>query len=496
MFEKIVLIKECQLSKTGKGVFFRNSFNRTVSVSWTFLEGFNINIDNYEKLNGAAITLGNQGIMYGRIIAKGVEDIIFDPDSTFIKTKKELIKSNKEKEITLSSVNPSSAEEFLVSSIKLDEYQKKAFEMIRNNKISIITGFAGTGKSSTVRAISEKLSLEGWEISRVAPTGKASKVIGGNTIHSWLLPILEIKGAIIKIVGFKKESMEENECLIIDESSMIDNKLWEEVKKVWNSSKGIENKKIIFVGDQGQLKPVGEGEPFLENIEKGIFPLTELKTIHRLKDNNEIIDFVTEIRETGRINTSNNYKDISFITKNEAFNIISKNPSTQMLTPLRNYTQGSLSINRNIKALVKTNGAPIFKTLVYSTELSGWENHTEVHPNDKIIVVKNLWEWDVTNGTTAVLIGKEKAKLYNHVKKTSITRMCYKFLNTVSGKYFFLPANKNTKQNIELAYAITIHKSQGSEYNDIIIYLDGRQINERMLYTAVTRARKSIKFVL
>ncbi|MCK5866881.1 MAG: ATP-dependent RecD-like DNA helicase [Mycoplasmataceae bacterium] len=498
MFERVILIKDCQLSKTGKGVFFRNTLNRTVSVSWLLLEEFNINVDNYKKLNEATITIPpkKQSFMYGRLIAKGIEDINFDPDANFVEISKEAIQARIANEKKDAFINPSSSKEFLVNSITLDEYQQKAFNMIKSNKISIITGFAGTGKSATVRTISEKLSLEGWEISRVAPTGKASKVIGGNTIHSWLLPILEINGAKIKIVGFKKDNMDENECLIIDEASMIDDELWEEVKRVWNGSKHISKKKIIFVGDQGQLKPVGEGEPFLNNIEKGIFPLTELKTIHRIKDNNEIIDFVTEVRATGRINRNKKYENISFINKNEAFDIVSKNHSTQMLTPLRNFASGSLSINKKIKELVETNGKPIFKTLVYSNEDEGWVNHTEVHPNDKIIIVKNLWEWDVTNGTTAILIGKERTKLYNHIKKTNMSRECYKFLNTVSGEYFFLPSNKKTRQNIELAYAITIHKSQGSEYNDVIIFLEGKKIEKRMLYTAVTRARKSLKFVL
>ena len=498
MFERVILIKDCQLSKTGKGVFFRNQQGRTVSVSWLLLEEFNINMDNYEKLNDSTITFppGKQSFMYGRLIAKGIDSINYDPASDFIQASEDVIKERRIKEKKDAFVNPSSAEEISVNTISLDEHQLKAFEMIKSSKISIITGFAGTGKSSTVRTISEKLALEGWEISRVAPTGKASKVIGGNTIHSWLLPILEITGAKVKIVGFKKDSMDENECLIIDEASMIDTELWEEIKRVWNGSKYITKKKIIFVGDQGQLKPVGEGEPFLDNIERGIFPLTELKTIHRIKDNNEIIDFVSEIRATGRMDINKKYENISFISKDEAFNIVSKNASTQMLTPLRNYASGSLNINKNIKALVETTGKPIFKTLVYSNESGGWVDHTEVHPSDKVIIVKNLWEWDVTNGTTAILVGKEKAKLYNHVKKTTISRDCYKFLNTVSGEYFYLPSNKTTRRNIELAYAITIHKSQGSEYNDVIIYLDGRKIEKRMLYTAVTRARKTLKFVL
>ena len=498
MFERVILISDCQLSKTGKGIFFRNQAGRTVSVSWILLEEFDIHANNYQKLNNSTITIppGKQSFMYGRLIAKAIEGINCDPDSDFVETSKKIIEERLEQDKKDVFINPPSSTNFLVDSIILDQYQQKAFDMIKSNKISIITGFAGTGKSATVRTISEKLALEGWEISRVAPTGKASKVIGGNTIHSWLMPILEINGAKVKIVGFKKDSMEENECLIVDEASMIDDELWEEVKRVWNGSKHIERKKIIFVGDQGQLKPVGDGEPFLDNIQKSIFPLTELKTIHRIKDNNEIIDFVSEIRETGRIDINKKYNHISFITKQEAFNIVSQNPSIQMLTPLRNYAAGSLNINKNIKALVKTDHRYIFKTLVYSNESNGWINHTEVHSNDKIIIIKNLWEWDVTNGTTAVLIGEEKARLYNHIKKTTITRKCYKFLNTVSREYFYLPSNKTTRQNIELAYAITIHKSQGSEYNDVIIYLDGRKLEKRMLYTAVTRARKSLKFVL
>ena len=489
-----MIISRPKLSKSGKGLFFPNEQDRNVSVSWMLLAHFEINEENYKRLNGATLVVpaGSMGRLYGTFLVKAIEDIIFSESPEEYEERKEVVK----KKIEEARPETKNFISFSVGEIELDEHQQKAYEMIKNNKISMITGYAGTGKSSTVRVISERLMKEGWNISRVAPTGKASKVIGGNTVHSWLEPILRTSGSYVEIIGFKKDTMTEDECLIVDESSMMDDELWEEVKKVWNGSSDIDNKKIIFVGDQGQLKPVGDGEPFLRSIKNKTFPMTELKTIHRVKGNDEIMNFVNKIRSDGTMAIKDTYKNISFITKNEAFREVANNTSIQMLTPLRNYSSGSLNINKEIKELINVSTKEVFKTIIFSKEVSNWVDHTPVHVNDKIIIVKNLWEWDVTNGTTAIFIGKEKARIYNHVKHTSMMRQCFKFLNTTNDEIFYLPINKDTRRNIELAYAITIHKAQGSEFDDVIVFLNGRKVDKRMLYTAVTRAKKTLKFVL
>ena len=117
---------------------------------------------------------------FGILYARDVHDIVFPENPAPFKIFPPFAKKSPKagiKELVESK-------KFSVKKIALDKHQLKAFEMVETNKISMITGFAGTGKSSTVRVISDKLAIDGWNISRVAPTGKASKVIGGNTIHS------------------------------------------------------------------------------------------------------------------------------------------------------------------------------------------------------------------------------------------------------------------------------------------------------------------------
>ncbi|CAM9135420.1 ATP-dependent RecD-like DNA helicase [Mycoplasma marinum] len=386
-------------------------------------------------------------------------------------------------------------------SFDLDTSQKEAHDKSIDNKFSIINGYAGTGKSVVVKMISNTLEADGWIVSRLSPTGRAAQLINGKTIHSWLEPIVKkVSNGQFEMDGFSKTMMEEKECLIIDEASMIDNEIWHEIIRVWNNSKTIIDKKIILVGDEGQLEPVGDGTPFLDYINKDTTPITNLKILHRNKDNAKMSIFAEEVRKNGRINRSQATDSIVFITEEEAVDKVI-NESLQMITPKRNGYIGSLEINRKIKnKMHKDDLEPVFFTYIWQQkpQSSYWDRvpDTPVHINDKIIVIKNMWEWNITNGTTGIFIGEEKIKLYNHgTKQYSKNKMCYKFMNPETKKIFYLPQNINTKIKLELAYAITIHKAQGSEYDSLILFLNGQFVNKKMLYTAVTRAKKLLYIV-
>ncbi|NQZ66281.1 MAG: AAA family ATPase [Mycoplasmatales bacterium] len=375
--------------------------------------------------------------------------------------------------------------------IDLDEYQKKAINMVLKNEISAISGFAGTGKSLTIQEISYQLENLNWNISRIAPTGRAAQIIKGKTIHSWLEPIIiEKPGGKIEILGFSKNQINEKECVIVDEASMINDEIWDEIMRIWDNSQNLKNKKIVFVGDPGQLEPIGHGKPFMNFLSQVDSIKTELINIHRSKNGSGILDMSKFVREKGYLDTWKEYPNIKFITKKEAIEMVAKNSDIQMITPRRNMSEGSLDLNIKIKELMNINDKPDFYSMIWNDSLKKYENHSPIHLNDKIIIVKNMWEWNITNGTTGIYLGKIKRRLFNHVKKSSSQiRNCYKFINPETKKEFYLPINKKTRSQIELAYAITIHKAQGSEYKTPILYFSRRWIESKMLYTAITRAK-------
>ncbi len=378
--------------------------------------------------------------------------------------------------------------------VELDEYQEKASKMVMENQLSVISGYAGTGKSLTIQEISRRLENKGWNISRIAPTGRASQIIKGRTIHSWLEPIVvEKAGGKIEILGFSKDRIDEMECVIVDESSMINYEIWNEVMRVWNNSQSLTNKKLVFVGDPGQLEPIGDGKPFIELLEDQNSPHTQLKNIHRSKTGNGIIDMSSFVRHKGYLDVWNKYSNVKFISKTEAIEMVARNTDIQMITPRRNSSEGSLDLNIKIKEKMNVDKPAEFFTLVWDEKTRKYQNHSPVNLNDKVIIVKNLWEWNITNGTTGIYKGKFKKRIHNHVKN-SITnkRSFYKFLNPETKREFYLPANTKTRSQMELAYAITIHKAQGSEYKTPILYFSKRWIEPKMLYTAITRAKEFI----
>ncbi|WKX02285.1 ATP-dependent DNA helicase [Candidatus Mycoplasma mahonii] len=392
-------------------------------------------------------------------------------------------------------------EMFAIGNInELDTFQKNAYDNALNLSELIITGFAGSGKSHLIKHISNQLKAEGWNVSRIAPTGKASQVILGKTIHSWLEPIIkEITPWKYEILGFKRSQVQAKECLIIDESSMIDDELWGELQRVWNNSIKITDKKMIFVGDPAQLEPVGEGKPFIEAILDKKMSYFPLKQIHRTQKTDilSIQDMGQFVRKNGHLDPRNEYQGISYISKDEAFNKIIKDNSHIMITPRRNYHNGTIEINNIIKERFALKlHTESFYTQVWSDEMEAFVNKTPVHLNDKIIVIKNMWHWNITNGTTGLFLGEEKVRIYDHINKTFAPfKSCYKFISQDTQSIFYLPTNKFTRAAIELAYAITIHKSQGSEYNNVILYLPTGKVSKKMLYTAVTRAKKHLYIV-
>ena len=389
---------------------------------------------------------------------------------------------------------------------KLGEKQRIALDMVMKNSISIINGYAGTGKSFTIHFITKKLKRQGWIVSRTAPTGRAAKKINGKTIHSWLIPILEDVNNSFKIIGFEKEFFKTKECLIIDESSMLDDELFDKVMEIYNNSFS-KNKKIIFVGDVEQLEPVGRGKPFLKMIENKQFPITTLDKIFRTK--NDIVQFANEIRQgTKTINQFDGYQNVKNSKLKDILNNFLLNyKSYQIISPFNKYENGTINMNKKIQKILLNNGTLIEKAFksfkwVLKNKKPTLEEDVQFYINDKILFTKNLWGTPIRNGTIAILKNIE-AKSINYLiwkhKISWIKDYRVLFLEDLdTGKEIEIPL-EIVKTNCVLGYSISVHKAQGSEYKEICYILTPDQLTNfvsvKMHYTAITRAKKMVHII-
>lgn len=379
--------------------------------------------------------------------------------------------------------------------MKLDKYQNKALEHAKNNQITFINGYAGSGKSAVSLEIEKALKLEGWNIDKVAPTGKAAIKIQGKTIHSWLIPEIEedIYGNI-KMIGFKKDFMDQKTCLIIDESSMIDNEIWKYIMRVFNNTQG--EKKIIFVGDGGQLEPVGDGTPFINNLINNKDLTITLKGSHRQANGNDINKVANAIRMDKQIDfTPKNVKNIS---RYEAIRMVMEDyEKRQYIAPMKKGESGVENINNQIQSLRE------LTEFAYNTVK--WENindkwtivkDKDIFIGDKIVVIKNMPSLNLFNGTIGIIIRKGIKKIMNY--RTSMMEPKLGFYLKVGDKEEFI-TSKLASKSTDLAYALTVHKMQGSEVKEIFFATTEDQAfmlsNKKLVYTAITRASENVWLV-
>ena len=389
----------------------------------------------------------------------------------------------------------------------LAEKQKKAIKMVMENRISIINGYAGTGKTFTVFYITKKLQNQGWIVSKTAPTGRAAKKISDKTIHSWLLPVLEQTKNSFKIIGFIKERFERKECLIVDESSMLDDKLFDKIMEIYHNSTFNKNKKIIFVGDSEQLEPVGKGKPFINIIKNKNFPITTLIKIFRTK--NDIVNFANEIRKgTKNINQFQGYKNVKKVKLEDVLSKFLLNyKSFQIISPFNRFKNGTIKLNQKIQKILLKNETlreKAFKSYkwVEKNKKLILEEDIQFYLNDKILFTKNLWGTPIKNGTVAVLKNiQQKTRTYlklNHeINWAKDNRVL--FLEDLDTKKEIEVPVEIVKTNCTLGYSISVHKAQGSEYKEVCYILTPDQLKNfisiKMHYTALTRAKKMVYII-
>ena len=393
---------------------------------------------------------------------------------------------------------------------ELDEMQKQAVASAAQHGLFILTGGPGTGKTTTINAIIRYFEEEGAELRLAAPTGRAAKRMTeatgyeAQTIHRLLelngLPEGEQEG---RAVHFDRNSENplEADVIIIDEMSMVDISLMYSLLLAVTAGT-----RLILVGDENQLPSVGPGNVLRDIIRSGCFPVVELKKIFRQASESDIVVNAHKINRGEQVTINNKSRDFFFLKRYDADIIIrvvialiqeklpryvdAKPYEIQVLTPMR---KGLLGVERLNQILQRYLNPPDEKK---KEKEIGQRLFRE---GDKVMQVKNNYqlEWEIL-GRYKIPVDKGVG-VFNG--DTGIMTEINEFAETATVEFEDgRQAQYSFKQleELELAYAVTIHKSQGSEYPAVILpILSGPRMlmNRNLLYTAVTRARKCVTVV-
>lgn len=391
--------------------------------------------------------------------------------------------------------------------LQLDNMQKMAVLEAERNGVLVITGGPGTGKTTTINTIIKYFEYENLDIRLAAPTGRAAKRMSeatgqeAQTIHR----LLELTGVPDGNVSARFERNETNpietDVIIIDEMSMVDINLINSLLKAV-----LPGTRLILVGDVNQLPSVGPGNVLKDIIRSHCFNVVMLTKIFRQALESAIVTNAHKINDGEALNLEHKTPDFFCLKRYDAQSIIGvmgalirdKLPPNvhatpyeiQVLTPMR---KGELGVERLNTVLQNFLNPP-------SQEKREKEAHGLIfREGDKVMQIKNNYqlEWEITSGY-GVTIDKGVG-VFNG--DTGIIKSINLFSEQMTvefdeGRKIIYPFAQ--LDELELAYAMTIHKSQGSEYPAVIIpLLTGPRMlfNRNILYTAVTRAKKCVAIV-
>ncbi len=391
-------------------------------------------------------------------------------------------------------------------SMKLDELQMQAvMECIRNG-LFILSGGPGTGKTTTINMIIRYFEAEGLDIYLAAPTGRAAKRMTeatgfeARTIHR----LLELNSALsdenTKKVSFEKneENPLEADVIIIDEMSMVDIQLFHSLLKAV-----MPGTRLILVGDVNQLPSVGPGQVLRDIMSSGVFPMVVLQKIFRQAGESDIVVNAHRINKGEQIALDNKSRDFFLLERNDV-NVIYKHMiqliqdklppyvnatpyDIQVLTPMRKGPLGCETLNGILQQYLNP---PDNKKREY---VSGESIYRE---GDKVMQIKNNYqlEWEIVS-RYGIPIDKgvgvfngDMGRIVEINENASCLVVEYDEQKRVTYPFALL-------EELELSYAITIHKSQGSEYPAVILPLLGGPrmlFNRNLLYTGITRARNCV----
>ena len=390
--------------------------------------------------------------------------------------------------------------------MQLDEHQVQAVKEAVRNGLLVITGGPGTGKTTTINTIIRYFEMEGMDIFLAAPTGRAAKRMTeatgfeAKTIHR----LLELNSALseddTRKANFERnqENPLEADVVIIDEMSMVDIQLFQALLKAI-----LPGTRLILVGDVDQLPSVGPGQVLRDLMNSRAFSTVTLEKIFRQAGQSDIVVNAHRINRGEQITLDNKSKDFFLLERNDV-NVIYKHMiqliqdmlpryvgatsfDIQVLTPMRKGSLGCETLNEILQRYLNP-ADPHKKEHAYG--------NTVFREGDKVMQIKNNYqiEWEIV-GRFNIPIDKGMG-VFNgdmgRVKEINDT-MSTLLVEFDDGRRVNYPFS--ALEELELSYAITIHKSQGSEYPAVILPLLGGPrmlFNRNLLYTGITRARNCV----
>ena len=394
------------------------------------------------------------------------------------------------------------------SRIELDRMQRRAVTEAVKNGLLIITGGPGTGKTTTINAIIRYFETEDMEILLAAPTGRAAKRMTETTGYEALTihRLLEPNSAPTEdreqaMFERNEDNPLEADVVIIDEMSMVDISLMYALLKAVSVGT-----RLILVGDINQLPSVGPGCVLKDIIRAGRYPVVMLEKIFRQASESDIIVNAHKINRGEPVALDNNSRDFFFLKRDDP-NIIlrvvlaliqEKLPKyvdatpydIQVLTPMR---KGALGVDRLNEVLQRYLNPP-------SSEKAEKETVKGLlREGDKVMQIKNNYqmEWEATN-QYGIAIDKGMGIFNGDMGVVRRIDLVAETVEVIFDDYRTVTYEYGQLEELELAYAVTIHKSQGSEYPAVVLpLLTGPKmlLNRNLLYTAVTRAKSCVTVV-
>lgn len=389
--------------------------------------------------------------------------------------------------------------------IRLDEKQKHAIVQAACQGLLVLTGGPGTGKTTTINAMIRYFEQEDLTMMMAAPTGRAAKRMQeatgyeASTIHR----MLELNGEPGNHSYFERneDNPLEADVVIIDEMSMVDIHLIHALLKAV-----LPGTRLILVGDSNQLPSVGPGNVLKDMIRAGSFPVVELTRVFRQAEESDIIMNAHRINRGERIALNNKSRDFFFLKRQDVKTItgvvvylvrdklpdyVDASPfDIQVLTPMR---KGELGVERLNQVLQ-------YYLNPASPEKKEKESRGIIfREGDKVMQTRNNYRMEWKIYSRRGFVREEGVGIFNgdmgiiREINTFSEKVVIEFDEGRMAEYSY-----GMLDELELAYAITIHKAQGSEYPAVVMpLLSGPRVlfNRNLLYTAVTRARKCVTIV-
>ena len=394
--------------------------------------------------------------------------------------------------------------------LKLSDEQLKGAVNALVQPVSILTGLPGTGKTTTLKVVVKVLQDAGVPFLLVAPTGIAAKRLSSvtgaeaSTIHrafgakgmdtdddreATYAGIVGVGGKALaedgskELWGHSSDNPHPAQVVICDESSMVDQHL---LFRLLTCT--ARNCRIVFVGDAAQLPSVGPGNVLRDMISSGFFPVVNLQEIFRQHEASDIVIAAHAINRGDVPKFDRKSKDFTFVEVRNEQRVLDTITSTvhklydrranfQVLSPRHAGTLGVTNLNLRIRELLNPK-TPGLKEMRLGSET--------VREGDRVMVSKNNYRYEIFNGDVGKIVRLDQKQKIVTIKIHGPPAMQVEM------------TFKDAPRYLRLAYCVTVHKSQGQEYDVILMPWSGsfrHQLQRNLLYTAITRARKKVILV-